>query len=330
MRIRKRNIAIVLFLVATVFGGRLAWSMYPLSATGDQTVVKVVTGESLNEVANDLARHHVLGSPLAFKIDMAIFGAPIIRPGLYVLKQNSPHGAIREAFSHGPNANVLYVTPGMTIRQTVLQMATIKSSSYTNDFAAEIEAQSHNNEFDAQSLEGLLGTGAYVLGPAETPAVLVKQMKQRFLAQLRRVGLTPASTLHGLSAYELVTAASIVEKEGFYEKNMPQVARVILNRLHRGGGLQMDATILYSLKKDGVKVTPGMLKIDTPYNSYLHPGLTPTPICQVGSKALQSMVHPPAGNWFYFVVVDRSGTEAFSVSYKEHLANIQLARSRGL
>jgi len=73
-----------------------------------------------------------------------------------------------------------------------------------------------------------------------------------------------------------------------------------------------------------------MLKIDTPYNTYLHPGLTPTPICQVGATSLHSIIDPPAGRWLYFVVVDQSGTEAFAVTYKDHLANIELARSRGL
>jgi UPF0755 protein len=330
MRSRKRQLLALFLVVAVLVTGRFAWSMFPLSAPGTQTVIKVVPGESLSEVARDLADHHVLSSTVAFKIDLAIFGAPTIRPGIYVLRQNSSHGAIRKALSGGPNANVLYVTPGMTIRQTALQLESIKDAAYTDAFRAAIKERSTDNEFGASSLEGLLGTGAYVVGPGETPAALVRHMKQRFLSQLRRAGITPSTKLHGLSAYELITAASIIEKEGYYEKNMPKVGRVILNRLQRGGGLQMDATVLYSLQKDGVKVTPSMLKIDTPYNTYLHPGLTPTPICQVGAMALDSIVNPPTGKWLYFVVVDQSGTEAFAVTYKEHLANIELARSRGL
>ena len=330
MRRRRRLIALALFIAAALSMGRLVWSMYPLSSPGTPTVIKVVSGESLSEVADDLAVHHVLSSTFSFKIDLAIFGAPIIRPGIYVVRQNSSHGAIRKALSGGPNANVLYITPGMTIRQTALQLATIKDAAYTSAFKAVIRDESANNAFGASSLEGLLGTGAYIVGPNETPDVLVKHMKERFVKQLRRAGVTPSTRLHGLSAYELITAASIIEKEGFYEKNMPQVGRVILNRLARGGGLQMDATILYSLQKDGVKVTPAMLKIDTPYNTYLHPGLTPTPICQVGATSLHSIIDPPAGRWLYFVVVDQSGTEAFAVTYKDHLANIELARSRGL
>jgi len=321
---------LALLIAAALFTGRLAWSWYPLSSPGTPTVIKVVSGESLTEVADDLAVHHVLSSTLSFKIDLAIFGAPIIRPGIYVVRQNSSHGAIRKALNGGPNANVLYITPGMTIRQTTLQLATIKDPVYTSAFKAVIRDESADNAFGASSLEGLLGTGAYIVGPNETPHVLVKHMKERFVKQLRRAGVTPSTRLHGLSAYELIKAASIIEKEGFYEKNMPQVGRVILNRLARGGGLQMDATILYSLQKDGVKVTPSMLRIDTPYNTYLHPGLTPTPICQVGATALHSIIDPPAGKWLYFVVVDQSGTEAFAVTYKEHLANIEIARSRGL
>lgn len=330
MRSRRRLVVVGVLVAIALFAGRLAWSAYPLSAPGTQTVIKVVPGESLSEVASDLADHHVLSSTLAFKIDLAIFGAPIIRPGIYVVRQNSSHAAIRKALSGGPNANVLYVTPGMTIRQISLQLATIKDSTYTSSFTAVVHNEARLNAFGATSLEGLLGTGAYIVGPGETPSRLVSHMKSRFLTQLSRVGITPSTVIHGLKAYELITAASIVEKEGFYEKNMPQVGRVILNRLKRGGGLQMDATVLYSLQKDGVKVTPAMLKIDTPYNTYLHPGLTPTPICQMGSAALRAIIDPPAGKWLYFVVVDQTGTEAFAVTYTEHLANIELARSRGL
>ncbi len=330
MRKRKVQILLGLLLVAALFAGRLLWSMFPLSSPGTATVIRVIPGESLSQVASDLAKHHVLSSTLAFKIDLTLFGAPIIRPGIYVVRQNSSHASIRAALSGGPNANVLYVTPGMTIRQTGLQLATIKGSSYATSFLTAVRAGATNNAFGAPSLEGLLGTGAYIVGPGETPSQLISQMKKRFLSQLRRAGIAPNSRIHGLSAYQLITAASIVEKEGFYERNMPKVARVILNRLKRGGGLQMDATVLYSLQKDGVKVTPAMLRIDTPYNTYLHPGLTPTPICQVGATALESMVNPPEGKWLYFMVVDKAGTEAFAVTYAEHLANIRLAHSRGL
>ena len=105
----------------------------------------------------------------------------------------------------------------------------------------------------------------------------------------------------------MVIAASIVEKEGYFPVNMPRVARTILNRLARGGGLQMDSTVLYALGRDGGTVTPADLRTRTPYNTYLHAGLTPTPICVVSMTALRAMLNPPPGPWLYFVVIDRAG-----------------------
>jgi UPF0755 protein len=127
-----------------------------------------------------------------------------------------------------------------------------------------------------------------------------------------------------------VTVASVVEKEGYYPKNMPKVARVIYNRLAHQTPLQMDSTILYALGQDGGTVTPQDLKIQNPYNTYLNGGLPPTPICMSSPIALSAAVHPPQGGWLFFVVVDKSGTEAFADTFPEQLANEQLAHSRGV
>jgi len=128
----------------------------------------------------------------------------------------------------------------------------------------------------------------------------------------------------------MVTVASIVEKEGYIKKNMPMVARVIYNRLARGTPLQMDSTVLYSLGQDGGPVTPADEQLNTPYNTYLHTGLPPTPIATPSVTALQSAAHPPAGGWLYFELVNRDGTEQFSDTFAEQLAAEQLAASEGL
>ena len=111
---------------------------------------------------------------------------------------------------------------------------------------------------------------------------------------------------------------------------MPKVARVIYNRLAQGMPLQMDSTVLYALGQDGGPVTSQDLKIQSPYNTYLNTGLTPTPICMPSSTALAAAVHPPAGAWLYFILVQKNGVMAFSDTYAEQLANEQLAKSRGL
>ncbi len=156
-------------------------------------------------------------------------------------------------------------------------------------------------------------------------------MVHTFDTQATKAGLTTASAAAlGQTPYQVIIAASIVEKEGYIVKNMPQVARVIYNRLAAGTPLQMNATVLYSLGQDGGAVTSADLKLQTPYNTYLNVGLTPTPICMPSPEALAAAVHPPAGSWLYFVVVKKDGTEAFSDTFAEQLANEKLAQQRGV
>jgi UPF0755 protein len=92
----------------------------------------------------------------------------------------------------------------------------------------------------------------------------------------------------------------------------------------------MDSTVLYSLGQDGGPVTAQDKKLQTPYNTYLNLGLTPTPICSPSPGALSAAVDPPAGSWLYFVVVKKDGTEAFSDTFAEQLANEKLAQQRGV
>jgi UPF0755 protein len=167
--------------------------------------------------------------------------------------------------------------------------------------------------------------------PGESDITIVRQMVSRFDRDATAVGLSTASAAaQGMTPYQVITVASIVEKEGYYPKNMPNVARVIYNRLAQGITLDMDSTVLYALGQDGGPVTAQDLQIQSPYNTYLTKGLTPTPICMPSTDALSAALHPPPGAWLYFVLVSKDGTLAFSDTYAEQLANEQLAKSRGL
>ena len=111
-------------------------------------------------------------------------------------------------------------------------------------------------------------------------------MVTRFDRDASGAGLSTASAASlGLTPYEVIISASVVEKEGYYAVNMPKVARVIYNRLAAGMPLQMDSTVLYALGQDGGPVTPQDLKIQSPYNTYLNTGLPPTPICMPSPTA---------------------------------------------
>jgi peptidoglycan lytic transglycosylase G len=302
-------------------------------AAGPRVVIEVNTGESFSSVTAKLAQTKVIGSSLAFRISDLIHGTPTVLPGDYSLHQNESFSQVRALLSAGPNVFAVTVDPGLTLHE-VGERVDDTPGHNNGSFAVFANSGVVHSTFSApgsNNLEGLLGTGTYLVEPGESDTTILTDMVQRFEAQAAAAGLdsTTAAAL-GMTPYQLVTVASIVQKEGYYDKNMPDVSRVIYNRLSAGTPLQMDSTVLYSLGQDGGAVTPQDLKLQTPYNSYLNKGLPPTPICSPSVNALSAAAHPPAGGWLFFEVVDKSGTEAFADTFAEQLANEKLAQSRGL
>jgi len=296
---------------------------------GKDVIVTVTSGESLTAVANEMHAKGVIASTLAFDIDTTVFGSFAVDAGSYEIAQGSSFSHVRSVFSGAPNVFPVDVTAGLTLHEVAIEVANEKGNGYAAKFLA-LAKQSPTPFTSTGSLEGLIGTGQYLITTGESPPQLVNEMAKRFVTQAASVGLTPSTTLQGLDAYQLVIAASIVEKEGYYPVNMPRVARVIYNRLARGGPLQMDATVLYFLGRDGGTVTPAMLQTQEPYNTYLNTGLTPTPICTVSTIALRATLHPPAGTWLYFTLINEDGKMAFSTTFAQQLKEERLAESRGI
>ena len=317
-----------LFALAAVW---FALQYYPVGGSGREVLVTVHPGDSMAVISGELHQAGVLASPLAFRVLSALEGAPLVTPGVYEIRQGATFGSIRSTLSDLPNVPQVSVTPGLTLREIAATLAGDEGQSYATQFLAAAGAAAARSAYrPGASLEGLIGPGTYLLTPGLSPARLLAEMQTSFADEAGAAGLSPSSTLQGLNAYQLVIGASIVEKEGYYAKNMPDVARVILNRLARHMPLQMDSTVLYALGLDGGTVTPAMLRTPSPYNSYLNLGLTPTPICVVSATALSSMLHPPAGSWLYFVLIDKSGDMAFADTYAQQLANEARAAKAGV
>jgi UPF0755 protein len=318
--------------VLVVAGGLwFAWQVHPLTGPGREVIVTVTHGEAVSTLAGELNAKGVIGSPLAFRVDTTLFGGLTLTAGSFEIRQNSSFGEVKSIFGAFPNVRVVVVLPGLTLREVGLSVASDAGNSFAEHFMADASRLAKTSAFHPNgSLEGLIGAGSYVLAPDTTPASLVKRMVKNFDKKAAKLGLRPTTTVDGLDAYQLITAASIVEKEGYYPFNMPKVARVIYNRLQRGGPLQMDATVLYYLHMDGGTVTPAMLQTQEPYNTYLNVGLTPTPICTVSKFSIDAVLHAPAGPWLYFTVINKKGTEAFATTFAQQLANEATARARGI
>ncbi len=299
---------------------------------GPQELVTVASGSSMGAVTATLARQQVVGSSLAFRVYLALHGSPTVAPGTYLLHRNESFADVRASLAAGPDVSSVDVLPGFTIGEVATQVGQLPGHDGPH-FLSLVTSGAVRSPYQpagSDNIDGLLGTGTYRVLPGESDQALLDAMIARFDALATSVGLATGSAKLGVTPYQAITVASIVQKEGVYQQNLGKVARVIYNRLARGTPLQMDSTVLYSEHRDGGKVTSADEKLDTPYNTYMHAGLTPSPICFPARASLQAALAPTPGNWLYFVVVSDDGTEAFSDTYAGQQAAERLAQSRGL
>jgi UPF0755 protein len=323
---RGRRLLAALVGLLVVLAGAAAWyevEANPSGPPGKPVLVKVHPGESLGAIDSTLADDQVIGISVAFQVWSFVHGAPVVQPGVYQLHRNLSFSAAAAALDAGPNVYELTVVPGMTVSEIASELAGLPGD-LAPPFSRTGAAGGVRSPFQPGTggpLEGLIAAGSYQILPGETGRALLEQMVRRFDAEATAAGLSPSTTVGGLDAYQLVTVASIAQKEGYFTRYLGDVARVIFNRLAAGMRLDMTSTVLYSLGKDGGPVTPKEEQITTPYNTYLHAGLTPTPICTPSVQALRAAVDPPAGSWLYFdLVTQKKGIMDFASTYTGQLA----------
>ncbi|MDX2355512.1 endolytic transglycosylase MltG [Dietzia sp. PP-33] len=166
-------------------------------------------------------------------------------------------------------------------------------------------------------LEGLVAPGIHNIDPQSEPVEILRQLIDSSTEAYDETGLVPSAERIGLTPYQVVTAASLVEKEGTRE-DFDKIARVILNRLDEPMRLQFDSTVNYALADQEIATTDADRGADTPWNTYAMDGLPYGPIGSPGLEALRAMEDPAEGQWKYFVTVDMQGTTKFADEYPEH------------
>lgn len=175
--------------------------------------------------------------------------------------------------------------------------------------------------------EGYLFPSTYDFTPKEKPVDMLSDMVKRWQQAATAANLESAAQALGHTPAELMTIASLIQAEG-RGSDMPKISRVLYNRLDNPGNgvtnglLQVDATVNYALHRKGVVAvtTDETQHTDSPYNTYLHQGLPPSPIEAPGDQALKAAAHPARGNWLFYVTVNlRTGETKFTDSYSEFL-----------
>lgn len=167
-------------------------------------------------------------------------------------------------------------------------------------------------------LEGFLFPDTYQVRKGASAEEIIQMMLTRF-EEVWQKEFAAEARARGLTVNQVVTMASLVEKEARVASERPRIAGVLYNRLKLGMPLQVDATILYSLGRHKERVTYKDLEVDSPYNTYLHTGLPPGPIAMPGAASLRAALWPEQNSYLYYVVAE-GGKHYFSKTYEEHLA----------
>jgi UPF0755 protein len=275
-------------------------------AGSGEVLVVVKPGDTATDIAATMVAQGVVKSEKSFakaaKADSRALG---IQPGTYRLhKQMS--GASALALILTPTARVLSrvtIPEGLTVAAT-LKLISEKTKLKLADLqkAAKDTAALELPSYGKGRLEGFLFPETYDLEPDTTAAGLLKSMVDQYKAKVEDGGLIRQAAAVHLQPYELLTVASLVEKETLQPSERAKVARVIYNRLDQDKFLGVDAAILYGLGRSSGGLSQTDLAKRTPYNNRLVKGLPPTPIANPGLASFQGAVAPAAGPWLFYVL----------------------------
>lgn len=301
------------------------------SAPGAPNVQLIVPrGAVVGAIADSLAAHGLIRSKLAFRLAARLLAsAEKIQAGSYLIAYGLTNTEIVSRLTGREYAIVFEITipEGSHIRR----IASIASAKLGLD-SARLVRLAHDAAFlkslklppEAKSAEGYLFPDTYRFYVSLAPEELLRRMHARWSEMMRDSHLVRMRQL-GLTTHELMTFASIVEGEAQAPEERDTIAGLYWNRLDRGMKLDADPTVKYGLALDR-PITAAELRIDNPYNTYLHPGLPPGPINNPGVAAIKAVLYPAKHNKLYFVSRgDGSGRHFFSRTIAEH--NRRIAES---
>ncbi len=305
-------------------GAYFAYAVYmdtgrPVAAT---TVI-VPSGSSFDSVLTALTEEGVIAHPLPLHVVARINGEQTkVRAGEYRFAPHQTEAKVLDALVTQGAAVARWVTipEGFTDAQIAQRLA---DSGVGN--ARELARAFATTSLDVdgtktQSLEGFLFPDTYLVPVGASPQAIESQLEASFKAALPPDAKQRADALH-MTVPQVVTIASLVEREAKIDRDRPLIAGVIYNRLHLGMPLQIDATIEYALPHHKPELSHADLALNSPYNTYLHEGLPPTPIANPGRASLEAAFHPAATKALYYVYCGNGG-HVFAETLAEHEANV--------
>lgn len=329
------------------------WYLRQVNPSGDAGAVEVFTvlpTDSVETVSDRLQDRGLITNARVFRYYVDHNGGLTLTPGDYELRPRGHIGNLVRVLRTPPSLTYTNVTfpEGFTLQKMSERLSAKLPRMDPQGFMIAVTDGSIRAPLQpegATSLEGLLFPDTYRISADESPSQIATRMIDLMDLVVRQEDVAAKAERLGMSPYQMLIIASMIEREAKVDEDRPKIARVILNRFQMGMPLQIDATLLYG-QPPGSSISD-VIGLDTPYNTYLHTGLPLTPIANPGRASIQAAVNPSPDpsrgdpicvalpdpkdcHYLYYVVADEDGRHVFAATFEQHEINVQHARDLGL
>lgn len=330
---RKRRGCLAALLLVIVAAAAAAAGVYfslfaPVidAAPGQPVQIEIPKGASTSEIGELLANSGVIANPLMFRISLrASEETAPLKAGVYDLTTGMDYEVAASALRAGPPIQyfTLAIPEGWTIPQIakrVEEKAGIPAAEFES--LASTGASQFDYAFLADnktgSLQGYLFPKTYRIKVGSNAHDIADVMLKQFGKETATLDMSFAAQ-RGLNTHDVVTVASIIEREARVAQDRPLISSVIYNRLSKNMMLEICATVQFVVGNKP-RLLYSDLRVESPYNTYLHKGLPPGPIASPGLASLEAAVAPTTTAYLYYVLTHKDGSHSFSTTLKQHLA----------
>ena len=322
----KKWLTLAVILLGLLYGTIFLFPVVPNQSNtvdGNSYRVKINPNSGLSSIADQLSEQGLTVNSVSLHLGArSLWVASKLKPGTYLLPNGASLGKVLLQIARGDRVREsIAIIPGVTIWQLRSLMDSQSAMIHRTKGMSNKELLQQLN-LNYSSDEGLFLPDTYVFDPDELDLNIYRRAVQAMQKQLMQVWDQRESGLPLKTPYELLILASIVEKETGRLSDRNLVSAVFINRLNKGMPLQTDPTVIYGIgpKFDG-NLKKADLRRDTPYNTYMHKGLPPTPIAMPSKESILAAAHPAKSNALFFVAKG-DGSSHFSQNLKEHEAAV--------
>ncbi len=322
--------------VGSSFGSEDAGGPPVSVVPGQEVSIEIPSGSTAQDIAAILAAQGVVRSALEFEVAVRNNEAAArLQAGNYQLETLMDPAEVVAMLVVGPVADTYRVTviEGLRIGEILTRLSEASGHSY-DDFETALlsgDVETSIREMPAEPTladwDGLLFPDTYEFASSATPEDILQRLSSTMEQRMDSIDWAVVEAA-GLTPYDGLIIASLIETEVLLDEERPTVSSVIHNRLGLGMKLDIDATVLYALNTRDISQFDR--EVDSPYNTYVVNGLPPTPIASPGKASLDAAAAPAETDYLFYVLSDLEGHHAFAPTIEEHNANVQRARDEGV